>query len=46
MGMAAILVMLPRPFENLFISVYEIGPVVSEDMSFEMVDGRRSLPVL
>ena len=60
MGMAAILVMWPRLFEQLFVpkvpggciwNLVKIGPVVSEDKSFELVDGRttdgrRSLPVL
>ena len=51
MGMAAMLVMWPRPFEQLFFpkgpggSIYNlvaIGPVVSEEKSFEIVDGRRT----
>ena len=67
MGMAAMLVMLPRPFEQLFFpkgpggcicNLIAIGPVVSEEKSFEIVDGRttgdgrttddgqRSLPIL
>ena len=50
MGMAAILVMWPEPFEQLFIppipggyiwNLVTIGPVVSEEKSFEIVDGRR-----
>ena len=51
MGMAAMLVMWPRPFEQLFFpkgpggciwNLVEIGPVVSEEKSFEIVDGRRT----
>ena len=59
-GMAAMLVMWPRPFEQLFFpkgpesriwNLVEIGPVVSEEKLFEIVDGRRtdgrrSLPIL
>ena len=54
MGMAAILVMWPGPFEQLFIpptpggyiwNLVTIGPVVSEEQSFEIVGGR-SLPIL
>ena len=50
MGMAAILVMWPGPFEQLFVppipgdyiwNLVTIGPVVSEEKSFEIVDGRR-----
>ena len=50
MGMAAILVMWPGPFEQLFVpptpggyiwNLVTIGPVVSEVKSFEIVDGRR-----
>ena len=50
MGMAAILVMWPEPFEQLFVplipggyiwNLFTIGPVVSEEKSFEIVDGRR-----
>ena len=50
MGMAAILVMWPKPFEQLFVplipggyiwNLFTIGPVVSEEKSFEIVDGRR-----
>ena len=50
MGMAAILVMWPGSFEQFFIpptpggyiwNLVTIGPVVSEEMSFEFVDGRR-----
>ena len=50
MGMAAMLVMWPRPFEQLFFpkgpggciwNLVAIGPVVSEEKSFEIVDGRR-----
>ena len=49
MGMAAMLVMWPRPFEQLFFpkgpggciwNLVAIGPVVSEEKSFEIVDGR------
>ena len=49
MGMAAILVMWPRPFEQTFgpaslgVSIWKlslIGPVVSEEKKFENVDGR------
>ena len=48
-GMAAILVMWSRPFEYFFFpkgpggciwNLVTIGPVVSEDKSFEIVDGR------
>ena len=48
MGMAA---MWPRPFEQLFFpkgpggyiwNLVAIGPVVSEEKSFEIVDGRRT----
>ena len=55
MGMAAMLVMWPRPFEQLFFSkgpggciwnLVAICPEVSEEKSFEIVDGRRSLPIL
>ena len=51
MGMAAILVMWPEPFEQLFVppipggyiwNLVTIGPVVSEEKSFEIVDGRRT----
>ena len=50
MGMAAILVMWPEPFEQVFVppipggyiwNLVTIGPVVSEEKSFEIVDGRR-----
>ena len=50
-GMAAMLVMWPRPFEQLFFpkgpggwiwNLVAIGPVVSEEKSFEIVDGRRT----
>ena len=50
MGMAAILVMWPEPFEQLFVplipggyiwNLVTIGPVVSEEKLFEIVDGRR-----
>ena len=50
MGMAAILVMWPEPFEQLFVplipggyiwNLVTIGPVVSEEKSFEIVDGWR-----
>ena len=49
MGMGAMLVMWPRPFEQLFFpkgpggciwNLVAIGPVVSEEKSFEIVDGR------
>ena len=49
MGMAAMLVMRPRPFEQFFfpkgpgvciLNLVAIGPVVSEEKSFEIVDGR------
>ena len=49
MGVAAILVMWPGPFEQTFVPVSEevsiwnlslIGPVVSEEKMFENVDGR------
>ena len=47
MAMVAILVMWPRPFEQLFVpngpgsfwNLITIGPVVSEKKSFEIVDG-------
>ena len=51
MGMAAILVMWPKPFEQLFVpripggyiwNLVTIGPAVSEEKSFEIVDGRRT----
>ena len=51
MGMAAMLVMWPRPFEQLFFpkgpggciwNLVAIGPAVSEEKSFEIVDGRRT----
>ena len=51
MGMAAMLVMWPRPFEQLFFpkgpggciwNLVAIGPGVSEEKSFEIVDGRRT----
>ena len=51
MGMAAMLVMWPRSFEQLFFpkgpggciwNLVAIGPVVSEEKSFEIVDGRRT----
>ena len=50
MGMATMSVVFPRPFEQLFFSkgpegciwnLVAIGPVVSEEKSFEIVDGRR-----
>ena len=50
MGMAAMLVMWPWPFEQFFFpkgpggyiwNLVAIGPVVSEEKSFEIVDGRR-----
>ena len=49
MGMAAMLVMLSRPFEQRFFpngpggciwNLVAIGPVVSEEKSFEIVDWR------
>ena len=49
MGVAAILVMWPGPFEQTFFPASEgvsiwnlslIGPVVSEEKMFENVDGR------
>ena len=49
MGIAAMLVMWPRSFEQLFFpkghggciwNLVAIGPVVSEKKSFEIVDGR------
>ena len=52
MGMAAMLVMWPRPFEQFFLpkgpggciwNLVAIGPVVSEEESFEIVDGRRMM---
>ena len=51
MGMAAMLVMWPRQFEQLFFpkgpggciwNLVATGPVVSEEKSFEIVDGRRT----
>ena len=51
MGMAAMLVMWPRSFEQLFFpkgpvgciwNLVAIGPVVSEEKSFEIVDGRQT----
>ena len=51
MGMAAILVMWPGPFEQTFVppsqgvsiwNLSSIGPVVSEEKMFENVDGRRT----
>ena len=48
MGMAAMLVMWPKPFEQLFFpkspggcirNLVAIGSVVSEEKSFEIVDG-------
>ena len=51
MGMAAMLVMWPRLFEQLSFpkgpggciwNLVAIGPVVSEEKSFEIVDGRRT----
>ena len=51
MGMVAILVMWPWPFEGTFIRLYNlasIGPVASEEM-FENVDGWKDnicLPIL
>ena len=49
MGVAAILVMWPGPFEQTFVpaswgvsicNLKSIGPVVSEEKMFEIVDGR------
>ena len=49
MGVAAILVMWPEPFEQTFVPASKgvfiwnlslIGPVVSEEKMFENVDGR------
>ena len=49
MGMVAILVMWPRPFEQTFVppswrvsiwNLSSIRPVVSEEKMFEIVDGR------
>ena len=49
MGVAAILVMWPEPFEQTFVPASKgvsicnfnlIGPVVSEEKMFEIVDGR------
>ena len=58
MGMAAMLVMWPGPVEQFFFPkvpegciwyLVAIGSVVSEEKSFEIVDGRtdgrRSLPI-
>ena len=51
MSMAAMLVMWPRLFEQIFFpkgpggciwNLVAIGPVVSEEKSFEIVDGRRT----
>ena len=51
MGMVAILVMWSRPFEQFFVpkghrgcigNLITIGPVVSEEKLFEIVDGRRT----
>ena len=53
MGMVAILVMWPRPFEQFFVpltpggyiwNLVTIGPVVSEEKSFEIIDGWRTEP--
>ena len=53
MGMAAMLVMWPRSFEQLFFpkvpggciwNLIAIGPVVSEEKSFKIVDGRTTEP--
>ena len=52
MGMAAMTVMWPRPFAQFFFpkspggciwNLVAIGPVVSEEKSFEIVDGRRTM---
>ena len=54
MGMAAMLVMWPIPFEQLFFpkgpggciwNLVAISPLVSEEKSFEIVDGRTTEPV-
>ena len=51
MGMVAMMVMWPRPFEQFFFpkgpggciwNLVAIGPVVSKEKSFEIVDGRRT----
>ena len=51
MGMAAMLVIWPRPFEKFFFpkgpggciwNLVAIGPVVSKEKSFEIVDGQRT----
>ena len=51
MGMAAMLVMWPRSFEQIFFpkgpggciwNMVAISPVVSKEKSFEIVDGRRT----
>ena len=51
MGMAATLVMWPRPFEQFFFpkgpggclwNFVAIGPVISEEKPFKIVDGRRT----
>ena len=51
MGMAAMLVIWPRLFEQLFVpdgpvdciwNLVKISPVVSEEKWFEIVDGRTS----
>ena len=53
MGMAAMLVMWPRSFEQLFFpkvpggsiwNLVAIGPVVLNEKSFEIVDGRMDGP--
>ena len=53
MGMAAMLVMWPRPFEQIFFpkgpggciwNLVVISPVVSEEKSFEIVDRRTTEP--
>ena len=53
MGMATILVMRSRPFEQFFFptgpgdctwNLVTIGPVVSEEKLFEIVDGRTTEP--
>ena len=52
MGMVAILVMWLKPFEQLFVpkgpegciwNLVTIGPVVSEEKSFEIMDGWRTM---
>ena len=51
MGMTAMLIMWPRPFEQLFFpkgpggciwNLVAIGRIVSEEKLFEIVDGRQT----